>query len=113
MKALSDLIKDSTSAFLSGGGGGSGVSGTVTITVPGGVRNYGSIEHTQTVSAPGVTPAMRLVMGLAPVTDADENDPELLSPIAIVGKAGTDQIEVFASFSVPASGPIILTYVGA
>jgi hypothetical protein len=74
---------------------------TVTPTTVGGV-----LEHAETVTATGVTASSVVMLTLAPGTDADENDPELLDVLAYAALPLTNQIEITASFATRTSGPI-------
>jgi hypothetical protein len=65
---------------------------------------------TQSVSASGVLPASRVFLMLAPGSDADENDPELIDLLSLSGTAETDSILVNASFAAPVSGPLNLNW---
>ncbi|MEQ1548936.1 MAG: hypothetical protein ABL918_09870 [Chakrabartia sp.] len=85
------------------GASGSSISGVATITVPDGA---GRFEHQQSVIAPGVTPASRIFLTLAPATDMDENTPELLDLVSISGAPESNAISIAAHFSAPVSGPI-------
>lgn len=81
------------------------LSGTTTITVP-----SNALEHTQTVAAVGVVPGKRILIDLAPHTDADENHELWLDPMTLTALAGVDQIGINAAFSSPTSGPIKLNW---
>ena len=76
------------------------VKGVATITVAKGFEAY------ETVAAAGVTAGMSVGVFLAPVTDDDENTPELLDVAAMSAEAGTDQITITAAFSTLTSGPV-------
>ncbi|UQN10342.1 hypothetical protein [Deinococcus sp. QL22] len=80
-------------------------SGSVTATVP-----NSRLEHRQTLAAPGLTPASRVVLSLAPVPDSAENDPELLDVLSLSGQPGTDTLTVTLAFASRTSGPILLNY---
>lgn len=90
-----------------GGGGGSGISGEATVTVTAG------LEHTETVAAVGVLPAMKVFLAIAPHDDDDENNPLMLDILAISGTAGTDTIDVNIAFGARTSGPIKLNYLAS
>jgi hypothetical protein len=83
------------------------LSGAATVTLPGG---RGVLEDTETVAALGVTPAMRVIVGLAATSDADENCPDELDLVSASGVAGVDQITFTLAFSAPTSGPIKLNW---
>jgi hypothetical protein len=82
-------------------GGGTVLSGEVTITLP-----SNSIAHTETVTATGVTASNVVMISLAPTDDADENDPELLDVLALAARPLTDQITITAAFGTRTSGPV-------
>ncbi|WP_310533137.1 hypothetical protein [Novosphingobium sp.] len=86
-------------------GGGSGLGGLATITIP-----TAQLEWEETVTATGVTPASRIMACLAPALDADENDPALLSVVNLSASPGTDQITISIAFAVPAQGAIKLNW---
>jgi hypothetical protein len=92
-----------------GGGGSSVVTGEVVITVPA----PGRIEHSQSVAAAAITPGMKVLLGVAPHTDADENGAEGLNIQALSGEAGAGTINVIAAFGELTSGPIRLNYIAA
>lgn len=105
MKSLSDITKDAVSAFAAGGG--VGASGILTITLPG---FRGAFEHTETVAVAGVSASDRIMLALAPHLDTDENGHDMLDVKTLAANAGTDTIEVVATFSELTSGPIKLIY---
>lgn len=88
-----------------GAPGGATLSGTTQIIVP-----ADALEHRQSVTAPGITPASRLFVILAPVPDSAENDPELIDLLTLSASPGTDTITVSITFSQPTSGPIFLNW---
>jgi hypothetical protein len=88
---------------LPAGGGGSSLGGLVTIALP---FSLGSFEHSETVAAVGVTTLSRIILGLAPCADTDENCPEMLDIISYAGTPGTGTITIDAAFSQPTSGPV-------
>lgn len=83
----------------------SGGSGLATVNLP-----DNAFEHEQTVSASGVTSGSRILLSLAPASDDDENDPEMLDIASMVGIPGTDEITVRLTFDEPQSGAIKLNY---
>ncbi len=83
--------------------GGGGLGGLTTITIP-----DNALEWTETVTATGVTPASRVMLGLAPANDTDENDPLMLSANRMIAVAGTDQITISMAFATKERGPIKL-----
>lgn len=93
----------------SGGGGGSVITGEIIITVPA----PGRIEHSQSVAAASITPGMRVLLGVAPHTDADENGAEGLDIQALSAGAGAGVINVTVAFGESTSGPIRLNYIAA
>jgi hypothetical protein len=82
-------------------GGSSNTGGVATITVAN--RRY---EHSETVAAIGVTSASRVMIGLAPTLDSDENTAELLDLASCAATPGTDTITITATFLQPVAGPI-------
>ena len=87
--------------------GGGGIAGTATATVA-----ANSFEHTETLTATGITSAMKVLIGLAPTDDTDENESEFLSMQSMSAEAGTDQIIVTLSFAEATTGAIKLNYLG-
>ena len=85
------------------GASGAAITGiaTLNITAGGGAR-----EWSETVAASGVLTSHRLLIGLAPADDSDENDPELLDVLAVAARAQAGALEVSASFAEPTSGPV-------
>jgi hypothetical protein len=83
------------------------LAGALTANVPG---PDGRIEHSETLTASGITPASRVFLSLAPVSDADENDAELIDLTSIAAAPGTGQLTVAMTFAAPVSGPIKLIY---
>ncbi len=92
-----------------GGGGGSVLVGEIIITIPFPAK----IEHEQIVVAAPVTAGMRVLLGVAPHTDSDENGPEGLDIQALSGQAGSGTIAVTAAFGEPTQGPIRLNYMAS
>lgn len=99
--AVAELDAPSVRSFLGQ------FSGVATVTI---AQQLGALEHTQTVSAPGVTPSSHILVSLAPAQDTDENDPELLDVTSLWAAPGTDQITIGVTFAVPASGPILINW---
>jgi hypothetical protein len=99
---------DGTWATPAGGGGGSTLSGTATITVSSAHR--GKFEDVETVAAVGVTAASKIFLTLAPTTDDDENSPEMLDLVALSALPATDSLTITATFSQPTSGPIKINW---
>jgi hypothetical protein len=93
---------------LAGGGGGSSLSGTSVITLPGA---RGVFEWSETVAAPGVLATDSLFVFFAKGSDVDENGAETLDPTCNpVATASLDQITFDASFRELTSGPIKLSW---
>lgn len=84
-----------------GGGSAAGPSGLATITVP-----NNRFEHSETVSASGVTATSRVILGLAPCADSDENCPEMLDIISYVATPADGSLTITAAFSQLTSGPV-------
>lgn len=89
--------------IASTGGGGSSLGGLVTVTIA-----NDAYDWTETVAAIGVAPASRVMVGLAPANDTDENDPLWLSTTQMVASAGTDEITISMAFETKEHGPIKL-----
>ena len=83
------------------------LSGTATVTI---TEPAGRLEHQETLSADGVAVGHRLFVGLAPCSDADENDPELIDMLSLSALAGANSIAVTAAFGAAISGPIKLNW---
>lgn len=96
------LRADGTWAAPAGGGGG-GLGGVATITLP---IQRGQFEHEETVAAVGVTASNRVILGLAPCADDEENCPEMLDIQTFSAVPGTDTITITAAFSQLCSGPV-------
>jgi len=77
------------------------IAGVATITVP-----NKSLEHTQTLTVAGVLATNRIILGLAPCLDSDENCPEMLDIVSYVATPSDGAITITAAFSQPTSGPI-------
>lgn len=77
------------------------VDGVATITVP---RN--SLEHTETIAVAGVLASNRIILGLAPCLDSDENCPEMLDIISYVATPADGSVTITAAFSQRTSGPV-------
>ena len=82
--------------------------GLATVTVP-----NNSLEHTQTVTATGITGSSRIFLSIAPHDDADENDAEMLDVAAMSAAPGSGQITVEMAFAVPVAGPIKINWMAA
>lgn len=85
--------------------GGSSLAGLATVTVP-----NGSNEWEETVTATGVTGTSKVILGLAPAADTEENDPIMLDVRSMSATPGTNQITVYMAFGIPASGAIKLNW---
>lgn len=81
-----------------------GLRGTSTVTLPPGLRVV------ETVAAVGITTSHHILAALAPHDDADENDPEMLSLMALSARPGTDEITFTAGFSSIESGPVKINW---
>jgi hypothetical protein len=90
-----------------GAPGAGSLGGVATITLP---RGQGVREWRESVAAPGVTPASRVQLGLAPVDDFQENDPELLFPIALWARPAVDALHIGAAFAHPVAGAVSLIW---
>ena len=88
--------------------GGSGLSGQATVTVP-----NNRLEHSETVTATGVTGSSRIFLTVAPHDDADENDAEMLDIAAMSAAPGANQITVELAFTTPTAGPIKFNWMAA
>lgn len=82
-----------------------GLAGTATVTVP-----NKRVEWEETVAATGVTGTSKIIAGLAPTLDSDENSPDLLPPMSLAGTPGTDTITFLMAFAEPVAGPIKLNW---
>ena len=87
--------------------GASALGGVATIRLPGG---RGVREWRESVAAPGVTATSRVQLGLAPADDIQENDPELLFPIALWARPAADTIHIGAAFAHPVAGAVSLIW---
>jgi hypothetical protein len=96
-------IGPSGPAGPTGPAGSTALSGSAQISIP---AAAGAWEVSASVAALGVVPTNRLFLTLAPASDADENDPELIDLLSLAGTPGTDSIFVTASFAAPVSGPL-------
>ena len=92
---------------LPGVPGTSALGGVATITLPPG---RGLREWRESVAAPGVTTASLIQLGLAPVDAGQENDPELLFPIALWARPTTDALHIGAAFAHPVAGAVSLIW---
>ena len=70
----------------------------------------GVCEHSEVVTATGVTPAHTIFLTLAPTGDADENCAEMIDLAGLSGSAGSGNITVSANFLTPISGMLILNW---
>lgn len=84
------------------------LSGVGSITLPNNARSGSA-----TFAAPGVLPGARVLVGLGPFTDADENAVELLDIAALGAVAGTDEITATIALGTPGAGEIKLTWSAA
>ena len=87
--------------------GAAPLGGVITIMLPNG---HGVREWRESVAAPGVTPASRVQLGLAPAEDSQENDPELLFPIAMWARPAKDSLQIGAAFAHPVAGAVNLIW---
>lgn len=92
------LITAISTVVASGGGG---LGGVATITVP-----NSRYEHTETVSATGVTGTSQVILGLAPALDTEENCAELLDIVSFVAEPDVNVITITITFSMLSSGPV-------
>jgi hypothetical protein len=69
-----------------------------------------AFEHTQTVAATGVTPASRVFASVAPHSNDDENDPELLDVLALSAAPGAGTVEFTLAFGTPTRGPVKINW---
>ena len=83
------------------------IAGQVVPTIPG---PSGRLEHDETLAAVGVTPGMKVLLSLAPHSDADENNEQALDLIGMAGEAGAGAITVRLAFGSLTSGPIRINY---
>jgi hypothetical protein len=91
----------------SGGGGGSAIRATGTITLP-----HLAWEHEESVAFTGCTPSTVVSAGLAPSIDTDENGPEGLDVISLDAVPGTGSALVRIHLREPASGPVRIQLIG-
>lgn len=82
-----------------------GLADTATVTL-----GTAAFQHSETVAAVGVTPASVVLVSLAPVVDADANDPEMLDVVALWATPGTDTITFGLTFSTKTVGPVKLNW---
>lgn len=85
--------------------GSGALAGLATVTVP-----VNALQHTQTVTATGVTGASIVIAVIAPHADSDENDAEFLDVAALSASPGADEITFDLSFLTPTQGPIKLNW---
>jgi len=88
-------------------GGSSSIAGQVVPTIPG---PAGRFEHDETLAAVGVTAGMKVMLTLAPHSDADENNEQALDLRGMAGEAGAGSITVRLAFGSLTSGPIRINY---
>lgn len=81
------------------------LSGVVAVTVP--ALAY---DHEQTVAVTGMQPSMRVVVSVAPHSDADENHETMLSIDAIAAQAQSGSLALRMGFGEPTSGLIRINY---
>ena len=98
---LRDIVQRVNALIDASGSGSSVVSGLATVTVP-----TNSYFHQESVTLTGCTASMRIVCSLAPHSDADVNDEEMLSVVALSASPGTDTATVSIAFSEPTTGPV-------
>lgn len=91
----------------SGGGGGSALKTTGTITLPHLAR-----EHEESVTFAGCTTSTLVLPALAPSLDTDENGPEGLEVISLDAVPGTGSALVRIHLREPASGPVRIQLIG-
>jgi hypothetical protein len=87
--------------------GAGSLGGFATITLPAG---HGVREWRESVAALGVTSASRVQLGLAPASDTQENDPELLFPIALWARPAAGSLQIGAAFAHPVAGAVNLIW---
>lgn len=80
---------------------GAGIGGVATITIP-----SGRFEYSEEVAATGVTGTSRIMLGLAPTLDTDENCAEMLDIVSFDATPGVGVMTIIAAFSQPTSGPV-------
>jgi hypothetical protein len=83
------------------------LSGSATLTLPDGA---GVLDHSESLSVPGITVAQRLFVTASQGSDADENGAEWLDLISLSAVPETNIIRVTASFAAPVSGPVKLDW---
>lgn len=83
------------------------VSGTATLTLG---DPAGRLEHQEAFAAPGLTPSSRLILSLAPTSDADENDPEMTDLLALAASPGAGSLTITAAFASAMSGPLKINW---
>lgn len=92
---------------LAGVLGGTSLKGVATITVPG---PLGFQEWTETVAAAGITTSHLIIAALAPTTETDENETDMLDVQSIVALSLVDQILFSVTFATNTSGRIKLNW---
>lgn len=104
---------DSTVPGPAGPTGPTGPAGPVapwfsaTLNLPDG---RGVFEHRQTITDAGVSPSSIILVKLAHVVDADENDPEFLAVEELLATPASGSLEVLATFAELTSGPVKIHY---
>lgn len=97
---LRDLVQR-VNELIDASGGSTVVSGLATVTVP-----ASSYYHEESVTLTGCTTSMRIVCSIAPHSDADVNNEEMLSVVSLSAAPGTDTATVSIAFSEPTTGPV-------
>jgi len=99
--------------------GGTYDDGAGTITLPGAAVLKGTatvtptanaLEWTETVTATGVGASNVVMLSVAPHTDSDENDAEMLDIVAMSALPATNTITIDVSFLTPTQGPIKINW---
>lgn len=94
-----------STAIINVPGGGSGLSGTATVTVP-----DNSFQHDVTVAAVGVTALSRMFLSLGVMLDTDENSPDMLDIAFIGATPGAGTLRIILGFTTQTSGPIPINW---
>jgi hypothetical protein len=101
------LYKATVSEVAALGGAGGVLKGSSFATLPSG---DGLFEWNETIPAFGVSPSSIIFLSLASHENDDENDPEFIDLLSLVGQAGTDEISVTLSFGSKTSGVVKLNW---